>query len=108
VSHSSVTLTDGVNEVDLEITNVSDHAVDPSAASNSNGVATVCAPDLSPDGKTSRPLVSNENLFFMSPLGPMAPGQQDARGGDYSVTASDIGTVTCEGVIVSSSAGWVD
>jgi hypothetical protein len=107
VRWASVTLADYMNEVDLSITNTSDHAVDPSDSRNPNAVATVCAPDLSADGVTSHPLVSNQNLFFMTPSGPMAPGEGDARGGDYVLSPRDVGTVTCEGVIVTST-NWTD
>jgi hypothetical protein len=107
VQYSTTTLDQG-NIVDLEIRNTSDHAVDPSSAMNPNGVAIVCAPDLTPDGHTGARLASNENLFFMTPAGPMAPGAQDGRSGYYLMTADDIGTNTCEGVIVTSTGGWAD
>jgi hypothetical protein len=91
--------------VELDIRNATSHVIEPSLASNPNSVAIICAPDLSPDGRTTRNFVSNQNLFFVTSP-PVGPGEQTGRGGYYAATADDLGTVTCEAAIVTSSDHW--
>jgi len=90
--------------VELDITNVTDHVVEPSVAANPNGVGLVCTADLTPDGHTNEPLVLDENFWFVT-NGPLDPGDRGGYGpGYYTPTAP--GQVTCEGVIIATSDDW--
>jgi hypothetical protein len=93
--------------VDLQIRNITDHLVEPGLGSLRNGVAIVCARDLTPDGLTTQPLESNRNLLFVVSPG-LAPGESSGRSGTYDPTADDVGTVTCAGVIVTTDNSWQD
>lgn len=90
--------------LDLTIRNATNHTVEPSLGSLTTGVAIICAP-LQPDGQPTVALQSDVNLWFVTSP-PLAPGEQSGRSATYEPTANDVGTVTCEGVIVSSTDGW--
>jgi hypothetical protein len=105
-SVTSVTVGEGV-DVELNIRNTTDHRVEPSLGSLTKGVAIVCASDLSPLGHTGAELRSNENFFFVTAPG-LAPGDSAGRGGRFTPTSADVGTVTCAGAIIATTGHWVD
>ncbi len=101
---ATVTVGSVGSTVDLSIHNVSGHVVDASSGAQSTTVATICT-KLGPDGQSITPLRSDVNFWFMTNIA-MQPGDNDARTATYFPTAADVGSVTCEGVIATSTDQW--
>jgi hypothetical protein len=103
VDPAVITAGDNV-DVLLMIRNDTDHVVN---AEGPLSVAVVCANDLSPDGHTSTPLHNegpDANIFWV--IDPaVKPGDWSGIGPmTVQTTAAEIGTVTCEGVLVTSNS----
>jgi cytoskeletal protein RodZ len=101
---TTVTVGSVGSTVDLSIHNVSGHVVDASSSTQPTTVATICT-KLGPDGHSIAPLQSDVNFWFMTNI-PMQPGDNDGRTATYFPTAADVGSVTCEGVIATSTDRW--
>ena len=87
--------------VGLTIHNSSGHTIEPAMSNLPTSVATVCG-RFGSDGKPVATLQSEVNNWFII-ASTMNPGDEAARSFDYSPTAHDVGTITCEAAIVSST-----
>jgi hypothetical protein len=104
VSPAVVTAGDDVG-VELDVINATDHYVDVEGMLGGPATAVVCANDLTPDGQTSAALHNDNpdaNIFWivapvMSPLGQSGIGPMTVQ-----TTAAEVGTVTCEAVLVGA------
>jgi hypothetical protein len=103
VDPAVVTAGDDVG-VQLMIRNITDHVVN---VEGSVSVAVVCANDLTTNGQTSTPLHfenPDANIFWVI-APPMNPGEESGIGPmTVQTTAAEVGTVTCEGVLVRSNS----
>jgi hypothetical protein len=104
LSAAEVTAGDSV-DVELDVTNFTDHYVDVEGALGGPATAVVCANDLTPDGHTNTPLHNDNpdaNIFWIID-GAMASGSHAGIGPmTIDTTAAEVGVVTCEAVLVGT------
>jgi len=100
-SLSEATVGDSIN-IGVDIRNSTDHEV------NMGNPAVLCATDLTADGHTSHSLDNYPYLWFLS-LAPFAPGEQlyDFPRDGFDLGPADVGTMTCEAVLVSGPGAQI-
>ena len=87
-------------QIGVDLRNSSDHVVDVGSP------AVLCATDLTPEGHTNHALNEYPYLWWLT-LGPFDPGQavHDFPRATIDLTANDVGTMTCEAVLIEVGHG---
>jgi hypothetical protein len=92
--------------VELHLTNVTDHTISMSLATMPTTVGLYCGP-VDADGRPTRLVDADHNFFYVT-VPPAAPGEQTGTGGFFTPDDADLGTVTCEGVLIGTDGHWND
>jgi hypothetical protein len=92
-------------EVELHIHNATDHTINASYYLEPTTAGLMCTA-LDGQGRPIAPLTMDGNFAFVTNP-PLGPGDDGGTGFSFRADTADIGTITCEGVIVTSSGGTI-